>query len=124
MRTSAVLSIAYSSAWRTLRLFIAPFALGLCRFITRYGLLLYAGKTPRFGSFAATRAGRFAVGTTSSHDMSVVPACSCCWMVASLEPCVISIRSTYALRIGSVLGSQPGLRSSVMDFLSSYLVLW
>ena len=74
-------------------------------------------------SFELIRRGRSCVGGTASHSISAVPASSCCWTLSAVSPSVTVIRSTYALRIGSVFGSHAGFRSSRNSFVGTYFTI-
>ena len=49
-----------------------------------------------------------------------VPVSSCCWAESWLTVSLMTILSTYALRIGSVAASHAGLRTKVMFFVGVY----
>ena len=75
---------------------------------TTYGLLRRGRRRGSgCGSFFAISAGQLRRRRrTSSNSMSAlgVPVCSCCWIESWLTVSLITILSTYALRIGSVAG--------------------
>ena len=64
------------------------------------------------GSFEEISDGSWDGGGKLSHSMSAVavPVSSCCWVESWVTVSLTLISSTYALRMGSLAGSQAGLR--------------
>ena len=51
---------------------------------------------------------------SNSIDAAAVLVCSCCWTLVWFPVSVTTILSTYALRIGSLLAFQAGLRTNTI----------
>src|ERR1017187_2625124 len=125
----ATLSIAYSSALRTLTLPSAPELFGLRTLKTRYGFVVPgAGKTPSCGfQLGDSRPWIAAGGTMVFHSRSAVPAArSCCTSVAAADPArssLTSISFTYWCRIGSEACVHAASRVRTISCPTLYVVI-
>src|SRR5262245_53290858 len=88
----------YSIAFRSARFLAGP----ADTLKTRYGLVMWPPKMPKFGSWVDCMLGMSSGGNALSHDRSAEPPCnSCCVAVPEAWPSLISILFTYWWRTGS-----------------------